>query len=160
MLVARGHIRDGTILAKNMFGAGRTPVIRVNMVCHRSGIRTRTQKTGGPERPVFAPVPSPTHHPVGAPPPAAYLAGLLQTAAFNGDTNMIRILLDMGTVDIDSSDSTGRTALHLALEGPRTNACTLLVERGANVFCKASGGITPLDVAVGKGVGGGHSTFD
>jgi hypothetical protein len=100
--------------------------------------------------PASVEVPSPTLHNTGAQ-PAAGPTGPLHMAAFKGNATIMGILLNNGG-DIDAYDSTGRTALHFALEAARMDALKLLVERGANVSRCDSKGLSPLHVAVEKGI--------
>jgi hypothetical protein len=52
-----------------------------------------------------------------------------------------------GTVDVNSRDMLGRTALHVATLGGRTSAVTLLIEEGARVSARLTDGRTALHIA-------------
>jgi hypothetical protein len=108
----------------------------------------RKKRVGKPRPP--APVPPPTFHNAGPQPPTEP-TGPVHMAALKGQTKILEILLNKGG-DIDAYDSTGRTALHCAIEGSRMDAFKLLIERGANVTLLDSKGLSPLRMAVEKGM--------
>lgn len=85
--------------------------------------------------------------PQAAPPPTSPL----HMAALKGQLKIMQILLDKGA-EVDALDSTGRTALHCAIEGSRTDAVQMLVQRGANVSQPDGKGLSPLRLAVEKGM--------
>ncbi|KAK3395314.1 hypothetical protein B0H63DRAFT_492216 [Podospora didyma] len=99
---------------------------------------------------VIPPVPAPQFHQVG-PQPAAAPTSPLHMAALKGQTKIMDILLNKGA-DINALDSTGRSALHCAVEGERMDAVTLLVERGADVNILDGKGLSALHFAVEKGM--------
>lgn len=72
-------------------------------------------------------------------PPARNEAALRQ-AARNGDHAAMRDLIRLA-VDVNSVDSQGRTALHLATTRP---AVKMLVSAGARLDCRDRNGVTPL----------------
>jgi len=88
----------------------------------------------------------------------------LITAAAAGDLNELQIILSgassmttatpevvddiTSTIDINTSDYNGRTALHLAAAGGHENALIFLISKGANVNAADNWGGTPLDDAV------------
>jgi hypothetical protein len=127
--------------------------------------RWRLLKAGGPrvehlhERkrllgikpPPAPPVPPPTFHNANAPQPPAEPTGPVHMAAKKGQIKILEILLDRGG-DINGRGSTGRSALHYAIEGSRTDAVRLFVERGANVEMPDSRKRTPLFMAVERGL--------
>ncbi|KAK4149860.1 hypothetical protein C8A00DRAFT_46610 [Chaetomidium leptoderma] len=111
--------------------------------------RSERKKTvRGPIPP--APVPPPTFHNAGPQPPTEP-TGPVHMAALKGQLKILEILLNKGG-DIDAHDSTGRTALHCAIEGSRMDAFKLLVGRGADVTRSDSKGLSPLRMAVEKGM--------
>jgi len=108
----------------------------------------RRKKGRNPTTP--APVPPPIFHNAGPQPPLEP-TGPVHLAALKGQVKILEILLNRGG-DIDAHDSTGRTALHCALEGSRMDAFQLLIDRGADVTRCDSKGLSPLRVAVEKGM--------
>ncbi|AXK60270.1 ankyrin repeat domain-containing protein [Candidatus Chromulinivorax destructor] len=77
---------------------------------------------------------------------------LLRTAVFNGNTEIVRLLLAVGTnVDAVKADN-GTSALHLAAYNGNTEIVQILLTAGANVnIATIDVGITPLYVAAEKG---------
>ncbi len=75
-----------------------------------------------------------------APPPPARNEAALRQAARNGDHATIKDLIRHG-VDINSTDSHGRTALHLAVTEP---VARMLVSAGARLDCRDCNGVTAL----------------
>jgi hypothetical protein len=73
----------------------------------------------------------------------------LHAAAFSGDTDALRELLDAGA-DIERRNAEGETALHAAARD-ESEALRLLLERGADVRARSAKGDTPLHVAAGWG---------
>jgi hypothetical protein len=64
------------------------------------------------------------------------------------------LLLDAG-LDINTTDTTGRTALHGAALQGYDQVVRFLAERGAKLDIKDKRGFTPLDVAMGLAGGVG-----
>ncbi|KAJ4302528.1 hypothetical protein N0V88_002677 [Collariella sp. IMI 366227] len=113
--------------------------------------KERSARTRTGTRPTLpAPVPPPTFHTPGPLPPAEP-TGPVHMAALKGQVRILDILLQKGA-DIDAHDTTGRTALHCAIEGSRMDAVQLLVDKGANVSRMDSKGLSPLRMAVEKGL--------
>ena len=72
---------------------------------------------------------------------------LVHRAAYCGNVDALLELLDLG-VNLDSSDDTGQTALHVAcMYGWLTIAQLLIEKGGANVDAQTVSGITPLYLA-------------
>ena len=72
----------------------------------------------------------------------------LHIASEEGHVGIMRILLDVGRVDIDGlteCSSTGM-ALHVAAYNGRREAAALLIERGAKINAVNAYGKTPLDL--------------
>jgi ankyrin repeat protein len=76
----------------------------------------------------------------------------LLAAASVGDSATVRRLLDQRAASVDERDSTGRTALMLAVEQGRLEMVRLLVERGADPNAADQSGLTPLKLAQQKGL--------
>lgn len=76
---------------------------------------------------------------------------LLQLAAMYGHTTLVRDLLDKftkgGAVPINTQDSLGRTALHLAAKGPHEEVVALLLENKADFLVKDRNGKWAVDLA-------------
>ena len=70
-------------------------------------------------------------------------------AARRGDHDYMDLLIVTGA-DVNSTSSTGYTALMYALEKHQVRCIEMLVEAGANVNKKNNGGITALDLALEK----------
>lgn len=79
-------------------------------------------------------------------------SGALLAAASVGDSATVRRLLDQRAASVDERDSTGRTALMLAVEQGRLEMVRLLVERGADPNAADQSGLTPLKLAQQKGL--------
>lgn len=77
----------------------------------------------------------------------------LHLAAFFGQTEAVRILLDAGAaISAVSTNSMRNTPLHAASAGGHSAAALLLVERGADVHAADAGGHTPLHIAAENGM--------
>lgn len=75
----------------------------------------------------------------------------LGLAAFKGDLDVIRALLDKGA-DINEQDRAGHTALHLAVINERVEAIRMLLEAGADVdITDHRFGFRPLHLSARKG---------
>jgi len=72
---------------------------------------------------------------------------LLNKAAYQGHTAILKLLLDLGLGDVNDADSLGLTPLHQAAERGRTQTCKLLLERGANTNAADNTGATALHQA-------------
>mmetsp|Transcript_58628 Transcript_58628/g.143368 ORF Transcript_58628/g.143368 Transcript_58628/m.143368 type:complete len:659 (-) Transcript_58628:243-2219(-) len=69
------------------------------------------------------------------------------TAAYEGDIDEVRALLEFGSIDINSKDYDKRTALHLASGEGRTDIARLLLLHGADPNTADRWGNRPLDDA-------------
>ncbi len=69
-------------------------------------------------------------------------ASALHWAAFNGDLEMVRMLLDAGA-RVDAVLDNGSTPLHLAAFEGHTDVVRLLLQRGADPAARTLDGITP-----------------
>jgi ankyrin repeat protein len=76
----------------------------------------------------------------------------LHLAAFFGVEDVVKLLLDIGEVDVDSKDNDGQTPLSWACENGHAAVIKLLLETGkVNFDSKDSGGLTPLSWAALNG---------
>ena len=71
----------------------------------------------------------------------------LVEAAFRGDLEAVRCLLDSGA-RVDEPDGLGKTALHAAIEGANVDVIAFLIDRGANVNGAPGDEWTPLFHAI------------
>ena len=70
-------------------------------------------------------------------------------AAINGDIEMAKLLLDYGA-DVDSADSSGKTALFFAAsDSTSTKMLEFLIENGADVTHTSNNGVTAAHIAAG-----------
>jgi ankyrin repeat protein len=74
----------------------------------------------------------------------------LQSAAFIGDLDKVKALIDEGT-DVNKKDTVGVTALHAAVAGGHKDMTEFLILKGADVSTSAMDGQTPLHWAADKG---------
>ena len=74
---------------------------------------------------------------------------LLRAAASQGSIDVIRNILNLRGVDINSSDENGDTALHLAVVADSCSCLEFLIQQGA-VSKKNSNGLSPLHLAAWK----------
>lgn len=79
--------------------------------------------------------------------PATSRSESLQKAAARGDVGRVQSILQSSTVSIDSRDTSGRTALFLAVLHHHEAAVRALLERGANPNLGDPDGRTPLEIA-------------
>ena len=71
----------------------------------------------------------------------------LRSAVLSNAPGIVKLLLDKG-VDVDASNSSGATALHLAAKYGRLAIVKALLDKNADVNVKAKGGETPLHEAI------------
>lgn len=74
----------------------------------------------------------------------------LHNAAKNGDSDIVKALIDDGT-DIEQHDTNGRTPIQLAARHKQLDIINLLVDSGANINAKDNDGNTPLHKAISRG---------
>jgi ankyrin repeat protein len=74
----------------------------------------------------------------------------LMLAAANGNTEIVKLLLDAGA-KIGATDSAGSTALHWAAERGRADVVRQLLAANAPVDLETKRGLTPLMLAAGSG---------
>ena len=72
----------------------------------------------------------------------------LHKAAFEGDLERLKELLDAGTYDINGFDKHGNTPLVLALHFKKNDVVTELIARGADSGTKTKAGWSPIRYAV------------
>jgi ankyrin repeat protein len=72
---------------------------------------------------------------------------------YAADGNVTEMAQDLATYpgDVNLTDDAGRTALHLTAIHCHIDAAKLLLDKGAKVDSKATGGTTPLDLAAQAG---------
>ncbi|CAJ1964791.1 unnamed protein product [Cylindrotheca closterium] len=70
----------------------------------------------------------------------------LMDAASRGDSYGIKVLAAQGDIDVNKSDSDGRTAIHLAVSGGFDSAVEVLCEAGANVNIVDGSNRRPIDL--------------
>ena len=71
----------------------------------------------------------------------------LHFAAFEGNTEIARLLIDSGAI-IEIEDDSNQRPIHYASYTGHESVILLLLERGADVNCKNKFGLTPLHYAV------------
>lgn len=69
---------------------------------------------------------------------------LLLSAASYGANRVLKVLLDDYEEDVRRKNSDGATAIHYAAGWGQTETIVLLVQKGANVDCPDSAGVSPL----------------
>src|SRR4051812_8517772 len=74
----------------------------------------------------------------------------LIAAAKNGDNAAVQALLQK-KADVNSTDRTGATALHMAAEANRLDLVDLLIKAGANVKAETRYKVTPMALAASNG---------
>lgn len=78
-----------------------------------------------------------------------YAAPLLNTAAYNGRTSIVRELLER-KVDVNLTTIHHKTSLFDCVDGGTTDIALLLLQHGADVTIRSSAGQTPLQLAMEK----------
>ncbi len=68
----------------------------------------------------------------------------LHDAAFEGDMDRVRAILEAGLEHVDACDSSGMTPLHEAVGERQLAVCELLLEYGADPNAPRRSGCTPL----------------
>jgi ankyrin repeat domain-containing protein 42 len=68
-------------------------------------------------------------------------------AAFNGDLNHLKLLVEQGVISINERDDKGCTPAHKAAGQGHLHILQWLIENGANVNIKNNADETPRDVA-------------
>jgi hypothetical protein len=74
----------------------------------------------------------------------------LAGAAFNGDTEMARLLIEHGA-DVNARSPDGKTALMFAAMFDRTEIIDLFLEHGADRFLQNADGMTAFDLSQAMG---------
>uniref|UniRef100_A0ACD5XUL9 Uncharacterized protein n=1 Tax=Avena sativa TaxID=4498 RepID=A0ACD5XUL9_AVESA len=77
--------------------------------------------------------------------------GALHLAAYNGNLDMCRYLVEVLRLDVDALDHRGRTPLIHAIHGEKANTSKYLLDQGANQDKTSHDGFTPLHCAAGSG---------
>ena len=75
----------------------------------------------------------------------------LHVAAWQGDDDLLRNLLNKHSADVSSKDSNGGSPLHYACCEGHLEVARLLLENGADVSTENNDGITPVQCAVQLG---------
>lgn len=68
----------------------------------------------------------------------------LSAAVFDGDTELVKHLLENGNQNLNTRDKLGRTLLHYSACRSKVEIVQLLLEKGANPYLKDKNGNTPL----------------
>ena len=76
---------------------------------------------------------------------------LLHIAVENGADEHVRWVLDNSTIDVNSADKDGTTAIRRCLRYNDLASAKLLVERGANLFAKDNDGERAIDITNDEG---------
>ena len=71
----------------------------------------------------------------------------LSLAAIKGNVAMTRWLIENGAVIEAAVEPTGKTPLHVAVQGEHIEVVRVLLEAGADPLAEAVKGYTPLDLA-------------
>jgi ankyrin repeat protein len=79
---------------------------------------------------------------------------LLHFASREGNLEHINWLFDNATIDVNSTNSTGRTPLSIALHNDKLDVAKFLVEKGGDIFMKNNYGERAIDVRVDDKVDG------
>ena len=72
---------------------------------------------------------------------------ILMYAAYKGNKEAVEHLITKGA-NVNASDSTNATALHLAIWKDHTGIALLLLEKGASTSTMSTDGMTPSDIAL------------
>ena len=72
----------------------------------------------------------------------------LHLAARRGNEEIVKVLLDQSSVQVDVKDGSGKTALHLACSEGHKNVCQILLNFGASITEVAADKMTPLHCAI------------
>ena len=75
----------------------------------------------------------------------------LHFAARRGNSEIVQVLLEHPSVDINAKDDSGKTALHLACSEGHKKVCELLVNHGADIKAISLDKTTPLHNAINNG---------
>ena len=92
-----------------------------------------------------------TRHEILAMPTVVRADELLTTAAFRGEVERVRDMLDHGAATNARDGKTMTTALHWAVSMGHLEVAELLLQRGAEVDARATDGSTPLHAAAREG---------
>lgn len=76
---------------------------------------------------------------------------VLHAAAANSPANIVSVLLQLPSIDLNTSDSQGLTSLAVSAMSGRMDIVSMLLERGADALCFDANGDLPYDVAAAAG---------
>ncbi|XP_068755474.1 transient receptor potential cation channel subfamily A member 1-like [Montipora capricornis] len=72
----------------------------------------------------------------------------IHLAARKGNEEIIKVLLDQPTVQVDAKDGSGKTALHLACSEGHVKICQILLNYGADITTVSEEKMTPILCAI------------
>ena len=75
----------------------------------------------------------------------------LHLAARGGHEEIVKVLLDQPSVEVDAKDNSGKTALHFACSEGHRKVCQILLNFGADVKAISADKTTPLHSAILNG---------
>lgn len=78
------------------------------------------------------------------------LTSLIHEAAFEGELECVKALLDCGA-KVNSSDTDDWTVLHAAVLGGHVDLVRVLIQRGADLYAETNEKYIPFHIATGKG---------
>ena len=72
----------------------------------------------------------------------------IHLAARKGNEEIVKVLLDQPTVQVDAKDGSGKTALHLACSEGHVKICQVLLNYGADITTVSEEKMTPILCAI------------
>ena len=75
----------------------------------------------------------------------------LHLAARGGNDEIVTVLLDHPSVEVDAKNDSGKTALHLACSEGHSKVCEILLNFGADIKAVSADKMTPLHTAILNG---------
>ena len=68
-----------------------------------------------------------------------------------GHEEIVKVLMDQPSVDVDAKNNSGKTALHFACSEGHREVCQVLLNFGANIKAISTDKTTPLHSAIFNG---------